>query len=146
MKVLEEQSPTFLQEMNSTAIAPTLRGLGLIPARVSNGIQRSECREDANQCLLTFLKEDATEEQVLCVFRSASEEKSFGRMHKFAADILQQLQRGLCMPQQGTLASSLTACTAGIGMICIVAPMLVWTCVVCVCVCVCVCMCVHACT
>ena len=117
MKVLEEQSQTFLQEMKSTAIAPTLRGLGLIPEEIRNDIQHSRCKEAANQCLLTFLKEDATEEQVLGVFKSASEEKSFGRMHKFAADILHQMQRGLCMPQQGTLASSLTACTAGFIMI-----------------------------
>ena len=113
MKVLEEQSLTFLQEMKSTAIAPKLRALSLIPQEVEKSIQHSRSEEAANQCLLTFLKENATEKQVLGVFRSASEKEGFGRMQYFAADILHQLQRGLCMSQQGTLASSLTACTAG---------------------------------
>ena len=117
MKVLEEQSQTFLQEMKSTTIAPTLRALSLIPQEVENIIQHSRSEEAANQCLLTFLKENASEKQVFGVFRSASEKEGFGRMQNFAANILRQLQRGLCMPQQGTLASSLTACTAGFIMI-----------------------------
>ena len=99
MKVLEEQ---FLQEMKSTALAQRLRALSLIPQEVENIIQHSRSEEAANQCLLTFLKENASEEQVLGVFRSASEMEGFGRMQNFAADILHQLQRGLCLPQQGT--------------------------------------------
>ena len=100
MKVLEERSQPFLQEMNSKEITAKFRGLDLIPERVNNDIQHSRSRKDANQCLLTFLKEDATEKQVHDVFTSASEEKTFGRMCAFAADTLRQLQRGLCMPQQ----------------------------------------------
>ena len=94
-----------------------LRGLGLIPEEVENIIQHSRSEEAANQCLLTFLKENASEKQVLGVFRSATEKEGFGRMQNFAVSILHQLQRGLCMPQQGTLASSLTACTTGFIMI-----------------------------
>ncbi len=100
MKVLEERSQLFLQEMNSKAMTANLRGLDLIPERVCNDIQHSRSREDANQCLLTFLKEDATEKQVHDVFTSASEEKTFGRMCTFAANTLRQLQRGLCMPSR----------------------------------------------
>ena len=103
MKVLEEQSQPFLQEMNSKEITAKLRGLDLIPERVINNIQHSRSRKDANQCLLTFLKEDATEKQVHYVFTSASEEKTFGRMCTFAADTLRQLQRGCARPA-GALA------------------------------------------
>ena len=112
VQVLEEQSQIFLQVMNSTAIVQKkeVRRLGLIPERVINIKHTS--REDANECLLTFLKEEATEEQVLGVFKVASEERSFGRMSKFAADILQRLQRGLCM-----FYHSLAACTADIRAI-----------------------------
>ena len=85
--------------MNSKEITAKLRGLDLIPERVTNDIQHSRSREDANQCLLTFLKEDVTEKQVHDVFTSASE-KTFGRMCTFAADTLRQLQRGLCMPSR----------------------------------------------
>ena len=111
MKVLEERSQLFLQEMNSKAMTANLRGLDLIPERVCNDIQHSRSREDANQCLLTFLKEDATEKQVHDVFTSASEEKTFGRMCTFAANTLRQLQRGLCMPsrQNHSLHSVLTS-------------------------------------
>ena len=100
MKVLEEQSQSLLQEMNSKEITAKLRGLDLIPERVNNDIQHSKSRKDANQCLLTFLKKDATEKQVHDVFTSASEEKTFGRMCTFAADTLHQLRRGLCMPSR----------------------------------------------
>ena len=100
MKVLEERSQPFLQKMNSKAITAKLQGLDLIPDRVNNDIQHSRSREDANQCLLTFLKEDATEKQVHDVFTSVSEEKTFGRICTFAANSLHQLQRGLCMPNR----------------------------------------------
>ena len=97
--MLDEQSRTFLQEMNSTIIAAKLRGLGLIPERVMNDIQHSRSKEEANQCLLTFLKDDASEEQVHGVFKSASEDRSCGRMCEFASNTLHQLERGLCMPR-----------------------------------------------
>ena len=100
MKVLEERSQPFFQEMNSKEITAKVQGLDLIPERVINDIQHSRSREDANQCLLTFLKEDATEKQVHDVFTNVSEEKTFGRMCTFAANTLRQLQRGLCMPSR----------------------------------------------
>ena len=96
MQVLEEQSQKFLQEMNSQAIASILRGLGLIPESVKNGIKRSTCRDDANECLLTYLKEDATKEQVRGVLKCASEKTDYGRMSEFAAKLLQKLPQGLC--------------------------------------------------
>ena len=96
MQVLKEQSQDFLQEMNSQAIASTLRGLGLIPESVKNGITHSTCREDANECLLTYLKEDASEKKVRSVFKVASEKTDYGRMSEFAANIQQKLPQGSC--------------------------------------------------
>ena len=96
MQVLEERSQEFLQEMNSQAIASKLKGLGLIPESVKNSIKQSTCREDANECLLTYLKEDATEKEVRGVFKVASEKTDYGRMSEFAANIQQKLPQGLC--------------------------------------------------
>ena len=94
--MIDEQSQRFLQEMNSQAIAPTLRTLGLIPESVKNDVKRSTCREDANAHLLTYLKEDATEEKVHEIFKFTSEKTEYGRMSEFAADMRQKLSQGLC--------------------------------------------------
>ena len=95
MKVIKENSKRFLQEMNAKAIALTLRVLDLIPERIEYHIQHSMSRGEANGHLLTYLKEDATEEQVLAVFKVASEEAGYGRMSEFAANVLQKLQQGM---------------------------------------------------
>ena len=95
-QVIDEQSQRFLQEMNSQAIAPKLRALGLIPESVKNDIKESTCKEDANECLLTYLKEDATEKQVCGIFKVTSEKTEYGRMSEFAADMRQKLPQGLC--------------------------------------------------
>ena len=93
MQVINENSKRFLQEMNAKAIALTLRVLDLIPERIEYHIQHSMSRGDANGHLLTYLKEDATEEQVQGVFKVASETE-YGRMSDFAAKFLQTLQQG----------------------------------------------------
>ena len=95
MQVIRENSKSFLQEMNAKAIALTVYGLDLIPERVKYDIDHSKLREDANGHLLTYLKEDATEEQILGVFKVASEEAGYRRMSEFAANVLQKLQQGM---------------------------------------------------
>ena len=80
--------------MSATAIALQLEALKLIPEPVQHEIQHSKCKKDANTHLLKFLKEVASEEQVLGTFKVASEETAYGRMLQFAAKILQQLQPG----------------------------------------------------
>ena len=94
VQVLEEKSKEFLQEMNSQAIAPMLKASGLIPARLEPEIKQSKCKEDSNSILFTHLIENATKEQVLEVFTIASSDTSYGRMCRFVANILQQLQQG----------------------------------------------------
>ena len=93
MQVINENSKRFLEEMNAKAIALILRVLDLIPERIEYHIQHSVSRGDANGHLLTYLKEDATEEQVQGVFKFASE-TVYGRMSEFASNILQTLQQG----------------------------------------------------
>lgn len=71
-------------------ISTTLKALDLIPESVAYDIQHSKCREDANGHLLTFLKEEATREQVQGVFQIASVKAGYGRMKEFTADFLQK--------------------------------------------------------
>ena len=80
--------------MRATAIALQLEARELIPEYVQHDIHHSKCKKDANTHLLKFLKEGASEEQVLGTFKMASEETEYGRMSQFAANILQQLQPG----------------------------------------------------
>ena len=94
MQVVKENSKRFLEEMNAKAIALTLRVLDLIPERIEYHIQHSMSRGDANGHLLTYLKEDATVEQVQSIFKVASEKAGYGRMNEFAANCLQTLQQG----------------------------------------------------
>ena len=93
MQVIQEHAAKFLNEMNSEEIASQLKVLNLIPESVEHCIQHSTCREDANGHLLTYLKKDATEEQVRGVFTIASQ--NYGRMSEFAANLLQKLLKGL---------------------------------------------------
>ena len=95
MQVIKENIESFLQEMNSKAIALTLNMLHLIPESVKYDIDQSALREDANGHLLTYLMEYAPEELVLGVFKVASEEAGYGRMSEFAANVLQKLQQGM---------------------------------------------------
>lgn len=92
MQVLQEHGKAFLSEMNSKAIAVTLRSLSIIPDDVATVIQDSNSREKANGLLLTFLKEDATVDQVQRIFGIAKNTE-YGRMKTFAADILEKLQQ-----------------------------------------------------
>ena len=94
VQVIQENSKRFLVEMNAKAVAMTLFVLEVIPERVKYDIDHSKSREDANGHLLTFLKKDATEEQVLQVFKAASEKTGYGMMNEFAASILHKLQQG----------------------------------------------------
>ena len=94
VQVIQENSEGFLVEMNAKAVAMTLFVLNVIPQRVKYDIDHSKSREDANGHLLTFLKKDATEEQVLQIFKIASEVSGYGKMNEFAASILHRLQQG----------------------------------------------------
>ena len=94
VQVIQENSKRFLVEMNAKAVAMTLFVLEVIPERVKYDIDHSKSREDANGHLLTFLKKDATEEQVLQVFKAASGVSGYGMMNEFAASILHRLQQG----------------------------------------------------
>ena len=94
LQVVKDYTDEFLQGMSATAIALQLQARELIPESVQYGIQHSKCKKDANAHLLKFLKEGASEEQVLGTFKVAFEETACGRMSQFAAKILQQLQPG----------------------------------------------------
>ena len=94
--MIKENAQEFLKEMNAKAIAMTLKVLDLIPERVEHQINHSVSKEDANAHLFTFLKEEATEEEVQGVFKVASENVEYGRMSSFAVNIQQKLQTGLC--------------------------------------------------
>ena len=94
VQVIQANSKSFLQDMDASAIAAKLCMLEVIPVRVKYDIDHSKSRVDANGHLLAFLKKDATEEQVLQVFKAASEERGYVRMNEFAARILSILQQG----------------------------------------------------
>ena len=94
LQVVNGYTTRFLQEMNAAVIALQLELQDLISESVKHDIQHSKCKKDANGHLLKFLKEGASEEQVLGTFKVASEETEYGRMSQFAANILQQLQPG----------------------------------------------------
>ena len=89
-----EHREEFLQGMNATAIALQVQMQGLIPESVKRDIDQSNCIEDTNEHLLTFLMTGASEYQLQQTFKVASERIDCGRMSQFAASILQQLQPG----------------------------------------------------
>ena len=78
--------------MNCKVIAPNLKTLKLIPETVEYDILQSKSKEEANAYLLNHLKEEADEETIRVVFRIASEKAGYGRMNKFAAGVLRELQ------------------------------------------------------
>ena len=94
VQVVKKNTAAFLEEMNAKAIASKLRLLSWIPESVEYDINNSKSREDANGHLLTFLTEQASESQLQGTFKVASEKTDYGRMSQFAANILQQLQKG----------------------------------------------------
>ena len=94
VQVIQENSERFLVEMNAEAVVGSLLALEVIPERVKYDIDHSKSRMDANGELLLFLKKDATEKQVLQVFKVASEVSGYGKMNEFAASILHKLQQG----------------------------------------------------
>ena len=95
VQVIKKQAKEFLSEMDAKAIARALHGLSLIPEPVKNSILQSMSTQDANAELLTFLKGQASEDQMKAIFKFASEQTDLGRMSEFAADVLQKLQQGL---------------------------------------------------
>ena len=95
MQVIEEHCQKFLDEMDANAIAMVLCGRRLIPERVKNSILWSMSTEDANVELLTFLKAQASENQMEAIFKVVSEQTDYGRMSEFATYILKKLQQGL---------------------------------------------------
>ena len=92
MQVLQKNRMRFLQEMNARALVKTLRVMNLIPETVVHSISISTNEEECNNKLLTHLKEDASAEQVLKVFKVASEETAYTKMREFATDVLKRLQ------------------------------------------------------
>ena len=95
MQVISTRCEKFLAEMNSEAIAAKLFNQELIPERVKRCIMQSMSKEDANNHLLTFLREDASTDQVQGILEVAAEAKGYGRMKAFAARVLQEIQQGL---------------------------------------------------
>ena len=92
VQVVQKHAKEFLEKMNSKDIAPKLRVLKLIPESVECHIRQSESKEDANIHLLNHLKADADDETVKEVFRIASEKAGYGKMNRFAAGMLKELQ------------------------------------------------------
>ena len=95
MQVIRKRCEKFLEEMNGKVIATKLKNMHLIPSRVEGCIMQYVSREDANNQLLTFLREDASADQVLGILKVAAEEKCYGRMNAFANGILKEIQQGL---------------------------------------------------
>ena len=95
VQVIEEHRQEFLKEMDAKTIAKALWGRHLIPEPVKNSILQSMCTEDANVELLTFLKSQASENQIEAIFKFVSEQTDYGRMSEFATYVLQKLQQGL---------------------------------------------------
>ena len=94
VQVIKKQAKEFLSEMDAKAIARALHGLELIPESVKNSILQSMSTQDANVELLTFLRSQATEDQMKAIFQCASEQTVHGNMSAFAASILKQLPQG----------------------------------------------------
>ena len=92
MQVVQKRANEFLEKMNSKVIAPQLRVLELIPESVKYDILQSKSKEDANAHLLNHLKEDADDETMKEVFRIASGKAGYGKMNRFAASVLNELQ------------------------------------------------------
>ena len=92
MQGVQKHAEVFLKEMNCKVIAPKLKTLKLIPETVECDILESKSKEEANEHLLNHLKEEADEDTVREVFRIASEKAGYGKMNKFAAGVLRELQ------------------------------------------------------
>ena len=92
--IVKGRTEEFLSEMSAKDIASTLKLYDLIPEEVVHDITHAKSRGAANEHLLTFLTEKATEKQVQGIFKFASGKKDYGRMSQFATTILQQLQQG----------------------------------------------------
>ena len=92
MQVVQKHAEEFLKEMNCKVIALKLKTLKLIPESVEYDILKSKSKEEANVHLLNHLKEEADEETIRVIFRIASEEAGYGKMNKFAASVLRELQ------------------------------------------------------
>ena len=92
MQVVQKRANEFLEKMNSKVIALQLSVLELIPESVKHDILQSKSKEDANAHLLNHLKEDADDETMKEVFRIASGKAGYGKMNRFAASVLNELQ------------------------------------------------------
>ena len=92
VQVVQKHAEEFLEKMNCKVIAPNLKTLKLIPESVECDILQSKSKEEANVHLLNYLTEEADEDTVKEVFRIASEKAGYGKMNKFAAGVLRELQ------------------------------------------------------
>ena len=92
MQVVQKHAVEFCEKMNCKVIASQLKILKLIPESIECNILQSESKVEANVHLLNHLKEEADEETIRVVFRIASEEAGYGKMNKFAAGVLRELQ------------------------------------------------------
>ena len=92
VQVVQKHAEEFLEKMNCKVIALKLKTLKLIPESVEYDILKSKSKKEANVHLLNHLKEEADEETIRVIFRIASEEAGYGKMNKFAAGVLRELQ------------------------------------------------------
>ena len=92
VQVVQKHAEEFLEKMNCKVIALKLKTLKLIPESVEYDILKSKSKEEANVHLLNHLKEEADEETIRVIFRIASEKAGYGKMNKFAAGVLRELQ------------------------------------------------------
>ena len=95
MQVISKRCKEFLEKMNAEPIATELLAQGLITQPVERSIKQSNSKEESNSHLLTFLKGDASTDQVQECLKYAAEAKGYGRMNAFAARVLQEIQQGL---------------------------------------------------
>ena len=95
MRVVRRRCIEFLEEMDAKKIARKLADEGLITKSVECQIKESNSKEEANFCLLSFLKLGASTDQVQNILKYAAEVKGDERMNAFAARILQEIQQGL---------------------------------------------------
>ena len=78
--------------MDAKAIASELHKLEKIPEAVQNLIERAIDTPKTNAELLDFLKRQASDDQIEDIFKYASEQTLNGKMSRFAADVLEELQ------------------------------------------------------
>ena len=97
MQVLEDNAETFLKVMKSASLALELEATRLIPEGVMSEILHAPSTSASNSYLLNFLKNGASQKQVLSILEYASEQTAFGNMSIFASRILTEIHQGLLL-------------------------------------------------